>query len=322
MILSLLAMLLRGINLFAGNEEYKGGKGDQMIFTNEEYQNFELALPHAVKEIKDGDKLWMYVKLRKPIGTYLAGSKFTDEDGNVVENIPFTLVCNSSGAGSGKAAEQPVFVKGGEKAPKGQMMNKGFVAYLDGIDVNTSTEFKICLSEYIRRKSSFVFLKVIGGGEAGKWTVDFFLKGKNLDIFLTGNLICNAEAGIPQYRMAWKKYETIVEKGDIADNVMPPTGKFNDEAVRTAIVKDAKTAGTTAERVIFTQDGWQESTSDDVYQTKQRLTHAYVTYKKGDQCFYTMAEVTQKMTATGKYGPSLVRFYLSDTPVLCTMLGK
>lgn len=320
-ILCLWALVLGGFNSFAGNKEYKAGK-DQMIFTHEEYDNFEQALPHALKEIKDGDRLWMYVRLRKPIGTYLAGSKFTDDEGNVVENIPFTIACNSTGSGSGKAAEQPVFVKGGEKAPNGQVMNKGFVTYLDGIDVSTTTEFKLCLSEYIRHKSSFVFLKVIGGGDAGKWTVGFSLKGKNLDVFLTGSLVCNAEAGIPQYRKAWKNYETIVERGDIADNVLPPTGKFNDEAVRAAIVKDAKTAGIIADKVVFTQDAWEETTADDVHKTKQHLIHAYVTHKKGEQCLYTMVEIIRKLTPAGKYGPPLIRFYHNDTPVLCSMLAK
>lgn len=295
---------------------------EQMIFTHEEYDNFNAALPHAIKETKDGEKLWMYVKLRNSIGSYTFLNKFTDDEGNMVENIGFQIISftqEKPNEPTNGTAEQTVFIKGGDKATGGQVVNKGYFVYLKNIDAQKTTEFKICLSEYIRYKSSFTFLKTIAGrsGKAGKLNTFFILKGNNQDEFLKGEIICNVESGFPKYRKAWTLYEKIVDNGDIADNVLPPTGKFTDAAIKTAITKEAKNIGITAEKVVFTVDRWEEATTNDIYHLKQRKVYAYLSYKEKDQCCYAMAEVEQKLSSSGKWGDSLVKIYNQNTPISC-----
>ncbi|MBC8045094.1 MAG: hypothetical protein IAF08_16770 [Rhizobacter sp.] len=314
------ALIIFIVMLVAGTA--KGMADDQIIFTHEEYDNFNAALPHAIKETKDGEKLWMYVSLRNPIGSYTFSNNFTDKEGNLVENIGFQIASLSQerpGTPAVGSAEQTVFIKGGDKAESGQTVNKSYFVYLKNIDAEKTTEFKICLSEYIRHKSSFTFLKTIGGrgGKAGRLNTIFILKGKNSDEFLQGEIVCNVESGFPQYRKAWTLYEMIVEKGEVADNVLPPTGKFTDAGVRTAITKEAKTTGINAEKVVFTVDGWEESTTNDVYHLKQRKVYAYLSYKEKDQCLYAMAEVEQKLSSSGKWGDSLIKIYNKNTPISC-----
>jgi hypothetical protein len=111
-------------------------------------------------------------------------------------------------------------------------------------------------------------------------------------------------------------HEEITQKGDIADNVLPPTGKFNDDNVKAAIIKEAKTTGITVDKVVFTKDTWSEAVTQEVPEKRERVVYSYVRYKKGNQCFYAMAEVIQKLVL-GTWGPSLVRLYNTDSPLDC-----
>ncbi len=295
------------------------GKEGKLIFAHTEFESFDAAAPHAIDEVKDGEEVWIYVKLSKPIGNYTNVQKFTDNEGNLVENVSFMIQFSSRGNSSGKFSEQPVFVKGGEKGERGMVINKGYVAYLDDIDLEKTTEFKMCLSKYIRHKSSFVFLKPIGGGNAGTWDTEIRLKGKNDNVFASGGLMSNLANGIPNYRKAWKAYEQIIQNGDIADNVLPPTGKFNDASVKAAVIKEAKASGIVAEKIVFTTDAWAETINpNDAYQRKERHVFGYITYKNGEQCMYSMAEATQTLVS-GNWSASSVKLYNTGTPILCSM---
>jgi len=309
-LLSILSLFAAVVSASASNAN---PKPPQMVFTHEEYDNFETALPHALTEVKDGESLWVYAKFAKPIGTYVNVSKFTDKDGNVVENISFMMHFVSN---KGIYGEQPVFVKGGEKSPNGMVFNKGYVAYLDNIDLEKTMEVKLCLSQYIRHKSSFVFLKMIGKSEAARLDTELTLVGKNDVVFSRGTLTCSLESGFPAYKKAWNAYEEITQKGDVADNVLPPTGKFNDDNVKAAIIKEAKTIGITAEKVVFTKDAWSERITQEVPEKRERIVYSYIRYKKGSRCLYAMAEVVQKLVL-GNWGPSLVRLYNTDSPIDC-----
>jgi hypothetical protein len=322
-LLFLLIVLSMSLNVFAKfKDDGKPSQGSQMIFTNLEYANFNEALPHAIKEVKDGEKLWMYVKLPNPIGSYAFSSSFTDNAGNAVETIGFTIITmtienpNEPSIGYG---EQNVFIKGGDKAEGGYIVKKSGNVYLKNIDAQKATEFKLCLSEYIPHKSSYTFLKAVAGkkSKAGKWQTLFILTGKDQERFLESEIISNVENGFPQYRKAWNAYEDIVVNGDIADNKLPPTGKFNDETLKKQIINEAKNMSITPEKVVFTEDAWLESVTNNASLPRQKQIHAYISYKKNGKCFYAMAETTKFLGASGSWGQPAVNIYAADTPIEC-----
>lgn len=285
----------------------------KIIFTNKEYADYAAAASHAIAEIKDGEEVWMYVKMPRPLKEYAWVKRFAGKNGDVVENAEIDIIIGPQD-GFGEFAKQSIILKGGEVGEYGMVYNKKMLTYLD-IDYTKATEFKLLLSKYLRGKSSFVMLKAVGGGNIGKWDNEIRLAGGDKkEVFAKGELTCNVENGLTAYRKAWNAYNEILEKGDIADNKLPPTGKFNDQHIRNAILKQAKAEGIAAGKVVFTTDAWEAST--DEYERKSRDVYAYVSYKKGNQCMYAMAEVTQRFVL-GDWAAAQVKIYNVDTPYEC-----
>ncbi|HMR92459.1 MAG TPA: hypothetical protein PKC69_09090 [Chitinophagaceae bacterium] len=285
----------------------------KIVFTNKEYDDYESAKPHAINEIKDGDELWMYVKMPKPLKEYAWVQRFADKDGNAVENAEVDLVIGPRN-GFGEFAKQGIILKGGEVGQYGMVYHKKMLTYLD-IDYTKAAEFKLVLNKYLRGKSSFVVLKAVGGGDIGKWDNEIRLAGGDKkEVFAQGELMCNVEDGIAAYRKAWNAYSEILEKGDIADNKLPPSGRFNDKEIEKLITKQAAAEGIDADKVVFTTDAWESST--DEYERQTRHVYACLTYEEDGQCMYAMAEVSQRFVL-GEWAPAQVSIYNTDTPYAC-----
>lgn len=286
-----------------------------IIYTNKEYKNYAEASSNSITEVKDGDELWMYVKLDKPLSNYIDIHKFTDGDGNLIELHSFQIVIGPKGETYPEFAEQKIYVNSGKNIDKDESRKSAHFTRLD-VDPSTTTEFKLILSKYLRRKSTSIFLKAVGGGSAGKWDNEIRLVHKNKSItFANGPIMCNVEDGIAKYRKLWKEYETVIDKGDVADNTLPPTGKFTDAKLKVKILEKLKAHKGLPQSLNFTFDDWQVVGEDN---GKSRKMYAYALYKQNGKCSYTMVEVTQIMTVfQSTWSEPEIHFYKEDSPIEC-----
>lgn len=286
-----------------------------MIYANKEYKNFEEASAHSIKEIKDGDDVWMYVKLDKPLSNYIDVDKYTDSDGNLIELHSFHIIIGPKGETYPEFAQQRVYVNAGKNIDKDPSIRSAFVGRLD-IDPSTTTDFKILLSKYLRRTSTTVLLQAVGGGNAGRWDNEIRLVHKNKTItFANAPILCNVVDGIAKYRKAWKEYENVIQNGDIADNVLPPTGKFTDAKLKVKILEKLKTHKGLPHSLNFTFDDWEIVIDDN---GRRRKVYAYALYKQNGKCSYTMVEVEQIMTVfQSTWSEARIHFYKEDSPIEC-----
>lgn len=267
------------------------GSAGQVVFTSSWAPGFDAAKAKAIKEVKDGDSIWVYVKLNRPVEDLVQKVRFTDDAGNVVENWSMTLVVCEQGASSGYTSgynNQQIFIKGGKKTPTGMEFNQGVVGHLKL--AAGATEFSLCLSQYKRHLSSWAFVRTVGEGQAGVWANEVRFYGEDQSRpFAAGPLTASVNDGIPKYRKMWLAYKEIYDKGDVADSELPPLGKFNDAKVKAVITSAAKAKGITPTKIYFTVDSWAQY--EDEYARTYRKVYAAIMYKKDGKCFYSMAEV-------------------------------
>lgn len=291
------------------------GAAGSVVFANAEYPDYTAAAQHAVKEVRDGDEVWMYVKFPGPLANYVGTGKTTHPDGTVSETAVVTVECDASRKATDSdttVAEQAIFLKGGNKSS----------ARLENIDVTTQNELKIYLSKYVRHKSSFVMLKCITKNQAEPLNVRLLLKGKNLDVITSSTLTGLFDSGFPTYMKQWNAYDKVLTSGDILDNELPPIGKFSDAKIRDAIATTVQADGISAPKIYFTMDAWRELSSTRPNVLKERLIYAFALYKKDGQWMFMRAEIHQLMGGSGKWSAPSINLYDKDSPLDPSQLPK
>lgn len=286
-----------------------------MIFSKKEYDSFDKAAADTVNTIEDGDSLWLYVKLDKPLYNYVDISRFTDNDGHLIELHSFHIVIGPRGATYPEYAQQQIYVNAGKNVDKDRSVNSGIVTKLN-VDPNTTTELKILLSSYSKGKSSFVLLEAIGGGEIGMWDNEIRLVfNYKTETFASAPILCNMINGLSNYKQAWKVYENVIKNGDEGDNSLPITGKFNDLKLKASILEKLKAKKGLPASFNFTVDDWTVYTAAN---GQSRTVHGYALYKESDKCYYTMIEVEQIMTyQQSEWSEPSIHFYKENAPVEC-----
>lgn len=252
-----------------------------IVFTHKEYANFDAAKPHAIKEVKDGDDLWMYAKFDKPMSSFI-------EEKDAYGNPAYYLRLAIGAAGNETDWSESEITLNKQKA--------------------AANEIAISLSPAIpdRMRANAIFVHSVGKGQPGVWKNSIRIKTANGKKVAEGEIIANVPDDIQRYKKIAGRFESILDGKSVYKEKAPKEEKPKDAAL-ISMVKDAvKKKGINASKVYFTTDTWRETFHDDGTSTRS-LAAAYL-YTKGKDCIVGRAFVeTKGNPKTKKYGPNTVR---------------
>lgn len=311
------ASTVESVKKNAANDIKAAANSNKLIFTNKEYASFAEAQSHGIKEVKDGDELWVYVKLDAPIEKYADAIRFTDRDGNLIEKKSLWIVIGAEGDSHSKYEKQElILVKASKNLEKDNSGNSGVLTKLD-IDPSV-TEFKLLLSKYLRGKSSHVMIRTVANGMIGRWNNEIRLaRNFGNDAFVTAPLVCDVSNGMAMYVKAWKEYDKKISSGDIGDNPVPTPGKFVDAKLKAIITEKFKNKFGVPVSVNFGIDEWiVHGTANTGY---TREMQGYAIYKKNGKCSYTIIIIRQTKTPyQNSWSDANYSFQQEDSPFECT----
>jgi hypothetical protein len=271
------------------------------VLSKGDYKSFDEAEPNAATRVVDGDLLWLYLKFNGTLADHVHKNEYADNDGNISYVLFFDI--GAQGETSSYANGSLVFKK-------------------DELNVS---ELKIALAPGRpgRNKSLELFLATVGGGRPGVWQNEIrvsnnpSLSDRNGEYLARIPITCDVSDGLPKYRAMDNEYREIVRKGTVEDNKMPVATAYVNNPVKAQILAKLKTEGIVPAKIFFTTDGWTEYLDSQSNVKQDRKLYAAYLYKKGADCLYGIAEVTQNYSYyTAGYGESNIIFR-KDYPIAC-----
>jgi hypothetical protein len=297
-------------------ESYTSGNKSavEIIFTKEYYDNFDLAKPHAIHEVMDGDPLWLYAKLEQPLKNYVYTQRVTANDGSVKTLRHFQLGIGPQGEESDYENIQ-IWVGNEHGESISGTCNIIPADYLE------KKEFLLSLTTFKKYLSTKLFIELVGSGDAGIWENEIrFYKGiieagADNPALGVGKITCNLENGVVKYRKMWNTFNEVLEKGSAEDNSLPNKGHFEDAALKNTIINDLKNHGLTFNKVYFVT-GWIDYNANTG--ERYRKAQAVYTYKKEGRCFFGFVYPTQYLNnLTGSWTPIKLEYEGNGFPITC-----
>jgi hypothetical protein len=274
----------------------------QIALSKADHKTFALAKAAEAKKIVDGEPLWLYIKFKSKLGDYVLTTRDPDDP----EKLRYTLFA--------------------EIGPRGDITAQNQYTLLFNKEDLAATELKINLAPGLfgRNKSIPVFLMTTGAAKPGLWNNEFRLTNNvSMPRALTSNLatapvILDFAGGTAKYKKMDADYVSIILRGSPDVKKLPVAGTFYNEALKLKIT-DALAAETIRpEKLYFSGDDWQEFASSGINMSKTRRVYATFTYRRAEQCFYGLAEVTSNYDwMQGKFGEPEIKLQ-KDFPVPCS----
>lgn len=273
----------------------------QIVLSKGEFKTFAEAKAAEARKVLDGEPLWAYVKFRGKLGDYVLTTRNPEDS----EKLRYTLFA--------------------EVAPRDDVTALHQYSIQFAKEDLLATEIKIGLAPaaFGRNKSIPVFLMTSSGARNGVWNNEFRLTNTvAMPRGLTDNLASvpvtlDFSAGIAKYRKLYSEYDSVILRGTTDVSKLPAPGTFFREDFRTRIA--AKLAEEKIEplKIYFSGDDWQESASFGMNTRKSRKIFATFTYRRGDVCFYGVAEVVENYDiVAAKYGEAEIKLQ-KDLSIPC-----
>lgn len=273
----------------------------QMALSKAEYKTFAEAKAAETKKIVDGEPLWLYVKFKSKLGDYVLTTRHPDDP----EKLRYTLFA--------------------EVAPRGDITALSQYSIQFAKDDLLATEVKINLAPgmFGRNKSIPVFLMASGVAKTGVWNNEFRLTNStSVPRALTDNLAATPvtldfSAGATKYQKMESEYDSIVLRGTTDAAKMPVAGSFFSERISTLLTGKLALENIRPIKTYFSGDDWEEFAASGIQTRKSRRVFATFAYRRGEGCFYGVAEVTEEFDfLTGKFREADVKLR-KDLPIPC-----
>jgi len=124
--------------------------------------------------------------------------------------------------------------------------------------------------------------------------------------------------GPAKYKRMASEYDSIVLRGTTDVAKMPVAGTFFSEGLRSAITQQLAAENIVPRKIYFSGDDWEEFGSFGLQTSKSRRVFATFTYRRAEQCFYGIAEVTQNYDfMQSNFGESEIKLQ-KDLAVPCS----
>ncbi len=274
----------------------------QMALSKTEYKTFAEAKAAETKKIVDGEPLWLYIKFKSKLGDYVLTTRHPDDP----EKLRYTLIA--------------------EVAPRDDITALGQYAIQFAKDDLTATEVKINLAPgmFGRNKSIPVFLMTAAAAKTGVWNNEFRLTNStSVPRALTDNLAATPvtldfSTGPAKYQKMGSEYDSIVLRGTTDVTKLPVAGSFFSERIGTLLTAKLSAENILPLKTYFSGDDWEEHAAFGIQMRKSRRVFATFTYRRGEGCFYGVAEVTEEFDfLTGKFREADVKLR-KDLAIPCT----
>ena len=127
--------------------------------------------------------------------------------------------------------------------------------------------------------------------------------------------------GITKYKKMDAEYDSIMLRGTTDIAKLPIAGIFFSEPLRLKITDTLAAEQIKPERLYFSGDDWQEFGTFGTSMVKSRRVFATFTYRRAEQCFYGVAEVTENYDfMQSKFGEAQIKIQ-KDLPLGCAEVG-
>jgi hypothetical protein len=121
--------------------------------------------------------------------------------------------------------------------------------------------------------------------------------------------------GTAKYKKMDADYVSIILRGSADAAKLPIAGTFYNESLRLKITDTLAADGIRPEKLYFSGDDWQEFASTGINMVKTRRVFATFTYRRAEQCYYGLAEVTSSYDfMQSKFGEPEIKLQ-KDLPV-------
>jgi hypothetical protein len=274
----------------------------QAVLSKGDYKTFAEAKAAEAKKVVDGEPLWLYVKFKSKLGDYVLTTRNPDDP----EKLRYTLFA--------------------EIGPRGDVTAQSQYAILFAKEDLTATELKIGLAPALfgRNKSIPVFLMASGAAKTGVWNNEFRLTNNtSMPRALNANLatapiVLDFSGGTAKYKKMDSEYTAIILRGSSDVTKLPVAGTFYNEALKSKILDALAAEQIKSDRLYFSGDDWQEFASTGMAMSKSRRAYATFTYRRGEQCFYGVAELTSNYDfMLSKFGEPEIELR-KDFPMPCS----
>lgn len=271
----------------------------QMALTKLEYKNFTEAKPNIIKEITDGDDLWLYVKFNGKLDQYV----FRYTDANARERYV-------------------LFV---EYGPEGDTTARSHSILEFRKDELNLTELKMSLSpgKAGANKALAIFIKNVAASKPGRWSNELRITNSVTiprgftDYLAKAAFVCDFTRGFTKYPKMVKTFESMALRDTLDETKLPIAGSFDDGELLIAISERLALEKIAATRVYFAGDNWLEYSDQPTSQRQYRSVTGVFQYQSGAKCQYGTATVLQVYDQTAKrYGGSIIALR-KDLPTPC-----
>lgn len=274
----------------------------QIVLSKAEHKTFAEAKVAAANRIVDGEPLWLYIKFKTRLGDYVVTTRHPDDH----EKLRYTLFA--------------------EVAPRGDITALSQYAIRFSKEDLAATEVKINLAPGIfgNNRSIPVFLITSGRANTGVWNNEFRLTNSvTIPRALTENLASapvtlDFSGGVEKYKRMEAEYDSIFLRGTTDVGRMPVAGTFFSAALSARITEKLAAEKILPLKIYFSGDDWQEIASFGPPMTKVQRVFATFTYKRGEECFYGVAEVIENYDfIESKFGEAEIKLQ-KDLPIPCS----
>jgi hypothetical protein len=273
----------------------------QIVLSKGEHKTFAEAKAAETKRVSDGEPLWLYMKFKSRLGDYVVTTRHPDDR----EKLRFTIFA--------------------ELAPRGDITTLHQYAIRFAKEDLGAKEFKISLAPgmFGPNRSIPVFLLTSGGAQTGVWNNEFRLTNNvSVPRTLTENLASapitlDFSAGTAKYRKMDSEYDSIVLRGTTDLAKLPVAGTFFSADLAAKITSKLAAEKIVISKLYFSGDDWEELASFKPPMSKTRRLFATFTYRRGDNCFYGVAEVVETYDfLESKFGEADIKLQ-KDLPAEC-----
>lgn len=262
------------------NEQKTEDESEQLIadiiFASREYATFDEAKKNSVTMVKDGDPLWMYIKLPKPMETYVDADPYNkDKDGKVRRFINMGI--------------------GSQDSPNGDYKACNVIATDEEV---SSNEFRISLSPGTVRKgpSLSCYLEVAGGFEAKLRHLEVRLYAKEDGDKIAigrGRFTLDLTTGKEKYQAVAEDFRQRITKGAPDHNKVPKKGTYTDPSFKELALKQIKAKDINPIKIYYSVNDWEVLYDNATSRKDHRSLYGAYTYKRDNHCLYGVFEVIQ-----------------------------
>ncbi|MDP5238720.1 hypothetical protein Q9Q94_04225 [Uliginosibacterium sp. 31-16] len=253
--------------------------GAELVISSVRPKSLADARAHRISSARDGDPVYLYLKLPRPVESYVFTWNLT---------------------GTSEYANRKAI--GIQIVPPDQPDELAAVIYNNFLPTDAELKASEIVIEMapgeLRPLSVDGWLRLVGGGRAGTWPQEFRIYTRDMNAFTTtilarAPLTANVEGGVTKYKAQLDAFKARQAAGDPSFNTIPTRGAIVDVAAEKKAAESAtKASGTRFDKFFLTGDVWWENRTA-LGQLEKHYTSALGLYKTSGKCMAAIVNVNR-----------------------------